>query len=106
VTIRFPTRSQFFDPLRLGIKLARSRMDQGRPIEVQLEPGGYRGKWVVIITPENHEEFEAIGSMRDPTRFPQRIKVAAWALHQEKAFGRFVIEHDRDSGTVTITRDD
>jgi hypothetical protein len=41
-----------------------------------------------------------------PTRFPQRIKVAAWALHQEKAFGRFVIEHDRDSGTATMTWDD
>jgi hypothetical protein len=79
---------------------------KGRLIEIRLEQGGYRGKWLVIIRAEDAEEFEAVGSMHDPTRFPQRIKVAASALFQERLFGRFVVEHDRDSGAVTIQRDD
>ena len=58
----------------------------------------------MIIRPDNLEEFEAVGSMSDPSRFPQRIKVAAWALRQEGAFGRFIVEHDRESGIVTIRR--
>jgi hypothetical protein len=45
-----------------------------------------------------------VGSMSDPSRFPQWIDVAAWALHEEGAFDQFVIEHDRESGIVTIRR--
>jgi hypothetical protein len=43
--------------------------------------------------------------MKDPSRFAQRIRVAAWALFEEKVFGRFVIEHDRKSGIVSIRRE-
>lgn len=50
--------------------------------------------------------FKVVGTMLDPTRFPQRIRVAACALLQEKAIGRFIIEHDRKTGIVTIKRDD
>jgi hypothetical protein len=59
----------------------------------------------VIIRQEDDEEFEVVGSMKDPTRFPQRIRVAARALYLEEAFGRFVISHDRDPGVITIQRD-
>jgi hypothetical protein len=104
VIIRFPAKSEFLEALRTGIKLGWSRLERGHPIEIQLKPGGYQGKWVVTIRADDHEQFETVGSMRDPTRFPQRINVAAWALHQEGAFGQFVIEHDRESGTVTIRR--
>ena len=106
MTVRFPKRSEFLESLRLGIKLGRSVLDSGRLIEVRLKPGGYHGRKVVIIRAEDREEFEAMGSMRDPTRFPQRIRTAAWALHQERAYGRFEISHDRDSGVITIKRDD
>lgn len=106
MTIRFPASSKFLDPLRSGIKNGRTRLEHGNPVEIQLKPGGYRGKWVVIIRSDNHEDFETVGSMSDPSRFPQRIKVAAWALHQEGLFGRFIIENDRESGIVTIKRDE
>ena len=46
-----------------------------------------------------------VGSMSDLSRFPQMIKVVAWALHQEEAFDQFAIEHDRESGIVTIRRE-
>jgi len=106
MNIRYPTRSQFIDALRESVKLGRSRLEEGRSIEVTLKPGGYLGKWSVIIHPDDSKEFKVVGTMKDPTRFPQRIRVAAWALLQEKVFGRFIIEHDRESGIVTIKRDE
>jgi hypothetical protein len=92
--------------LREGVKLGRSRLEEGRSIEVKLKPGGYQGKFSVIIHPDDSQEFEFVGTIKDPTRFAQRIKVAAWALFEEKIYGRFVIEHDRESGTVTIKPDE
>jgi hypothetical protein len=103
--VRFPSRSEFLEALRLGIKEQRPRLDLGHLIEIHLDPGGYKGRWFVIVREEEEEEFEVVGSMRDPTRFPQRIKVAALALLQEGAYGRFDIMHDRESGIVSIKRD-
>jgi hypothetical protein len=105
MTIRFPIRSESLDALRSGIKLGRSALDAGRPIEIPLKPGGYVGRWPVIIRQEDDEEFEVVGSMNDPTRFPQRIRAAARALHLEGVFGRFEIRHDRDPGVITIRRE-
>jgi len=105
VTIRFPRRSEFLEPLRDQIKLNRHRLEGGEAIEVSLKPGGYGGKWSVVIAPDDHETFQAEGSISDPTRFPQRIRVAALALAQEGLHGRFFIRHDRDSGAVSIRRD-
>jgi hypothetical protein len=105
MNIRFPKRSGFLDALREGIKLGRAALDAGRPVETRLKPGGYNGRWPVMIRREEDEEFEVVGSLKDPTRFPQRIRVAARALFLEEAFGRFVITHDRDPGVVTIQRD-
>lgn len=104
--MKYPTRSEFIDPLREGVKLGRSRLKEGRSVEVKLKPGGYPGKWTVIIDSDDSKEFTVVGNMNDPTRFPQRIKLAAWALFQEQVFGRFIIEYDRKSGVLTIKRDD
>jgi hypothetical protein len=106
MNIKYPTRSQFIDALREGVKLGRSRLEEGRSIEVKLKPRGYQGKSPVIIDQDDSKEFKVLKTMKDPTRFPRRIRVAAWALFQEKVFGRFIIEHDRESGIVTIKRDD
>jgi hypothetical protein len=105
MNVRFPIRSEFLDALRLGIKLGRSALDAGRPIEVLLKPGGYGGRWSVIIHQDDDEEFEVVGSMKDPTRFPQRIRVAARALYLEGAYGRFEVSHDRDPGVIAIRRE-
>jgi hypothetical protein len=102
--LRFPSTSMFVDPLREGIKAAKLRLESGEPIEVGLRPGGYLGKWTVVIRADDREGFEVDGSMGDPSQFPRRIKVAAWALHLEGIFGRFVIQHDRGSGTVIMQR--
>lgn len=102
--IRYPTRSVFIDALRAGIRSGRSLLDAGRPIQVRLKPGGYSGGWSVIISRADRVEFKVAGTMRAPTRFPQRIRVAAWALLLEGAFGRFLIEHDRTTGIATIKR--
>ncbi len=103
--IRYPIRSKFFDALREGVKLGRSRLEEGCSVEVKLEPGGYPGKWPVVIHSGDAKEFKVVGTMKDPTRFPQRIRVAARVLFEERLFGRFVIELDRESGIVTIKRD-
>ena len=105
MNLRYPTRSEFIDALREGIKLGRSRHEEGRSVEIKLKPGGYHGKWSVIILPDDSKEFKVVGTMKDPTRFPQRTRVAAWALLEEKIYGRFAIELDREGGTVSIKRD-
>jgi hypothetical protein len=94
------------EALRQGITLGKSRLEHGRLIEIKLEPGGYAGKWTVIIQSDEEKEFKAVGNMKDPSRFPQRIRVTAWALRQEAVFGRFVIECDRESGIVSIKPDE
>ncbi len=104
--INYPMRSEFIEPLREAIKLGRSRLEEGRLIEIKLTPGGYGGKWSVIVRPDEEKEFKVVGSMKDPSRFPQRIRVAAWALREERVFGRFVIEHDRECGIVSIKREE
>ena len=101
-SIKYPIRSRFVEALRQGIKLGRSRLEQGRLIEIKLEPGGYQGKCSLIIRPDDEDEFEVVGTLKDPSRFAQRIRVAAWALLQEGAYGRFAVEHDRESGIVMI----
>jgi hypothetical protein len=106
MNIKYPRRSDFIDSLRLGVTLGRSRLEEGRSIEVALKPGGYQGKWSVIIHPDDSKEFTVVGTMKDPTRFPQRIRVAAWALFDERIYGRFTVELDRQSGVLTIKRDE
>lgn len=106
MNIRYPTRSEFIDSLREGVKLGRSRLEEGRSVEVRLKLGGYKGKWSVIIHRDDSKEFKVVGTMKDPSRFPRRTRVAAWALFQEKIYGRFVIDLDRESGIVSIKRDD
>jgi hypothetical protein len=105
MNIKYPSSSEFFEILRKGVNLGKSRLEQSHAVEVKLKPGGYQGNWSVIISPDNPKEFKVVGTMKDPTRFAQRIRVAAWALFEEKLFGRFVIVHDRKSGIVTIRRD-
>lgn len=106
MNLKYPSHSEFIEALREGVKLRRSHLEQGRLLEVKLKPGGYQGKWSVIVSPDDAKEFKVIGTMKDPTRFPRRIRVAAWALFEEKIFGCYVIEHDRESGIVTIKRDE
>jgi hypothetical protein len=104
--IKYPTRSEFIETMRQCVRLGRSRLEEGRLIEIKLKPGGYGGKWCVIIQSDDEREFKVVGSMNDPSRFAQRIRAAAWALFEQGVFGRFVIEHEPESGIVSIKRDE
>jgi len=97
----FPGRSEFLDPMLIGIEAGKDELRHGRSISIRLKQGGYQGTWAVILLPEDKKGFEVDGAMADPSRFPQRIRVAAWALHQKAVYGRFVIAHDH-SGLLTI----
>jgi len=102
---KYPRESRFIEGLREGINAGKLRLEEGHLIEVELEPGGYDGKGAVIISAADPDEFIVAGAIKDPDRFARRIRVAAWALFEEKIYGRFIIEHDRKTGIVTIKRD-
>jgi len=101
---KYPTQSEFIGALRAGVKAGKPRLEKGHPIEIALKLGGYRGKWTVIISPDDPDEFEVEKPIRESDRFSRRIRVAAWALFQEGVFGGFIIEYDRQSGIMTIQR--
>jgi len=103
---KYPRESKFIGALREGINAGKPRLEEGHLIEIGLEQGGYAGKGTVIISPDDPDEFEVAGVIKDSDRFSRRIRVAAWALFEEKIYGRFIIEHDRESGIVTIKRDE
>ncbi len=90
----FPGRSEFLDPMLIGIEAGKDELRHGRSISIRLKQGGYQGTWAVILLPEDKKGFEVDGAMADTSRFPQRIRVAARALHQKGVYGRFVIAHD------------
>jgi hypothetical protein len=105
VKFNYPNRSRFIEQLREGIKRQKPRLEDGRAIEITLGPRGYDGKGVVTIRVDDAKQFEVQPTTKHPDRFSQRIRAAAWALRQEECFGRFLIEHDRGAGVVTIRRD-
>ena len=103
--LKYPRRSEFIEALREGVIAGEPRLEKGGgPIQIRLKLGGYEGKATVIISSDNPGEFEVGGATKDPDQLSRRIRVAAWALFQEKVFGRFNIEYDRKSGILTIEK--
>jgi len=100
--ISYPkSHSQFLSPIKNAIQRDRDALFAGTPITVTLPPGGYSGNIQVTIEKTNPQSFWADWEYEAPTRFPQRIKVAAWALLQQGCFGEFEISHDK-SRILTI----
>jgi hypothetical protein len=99
--IRFPMKSEFLAPLLAGIKASKGELQDRRVIAIHLKKGGYKGTWTVVLRSEDQNGFEVVGSIRDESRFPQRIRVAAWALQQLRVSGTFEISHDA-SGLLTV----
>jgi len=104
--LRYPGKSEFIGALREGVNAGKPRLEKGYPVEIRLKLGGWQGKATVIINPDDPDEFEVAGAIKDPDQLSRRIRVAPWALFQEKVFGRFIIEYDRKSGILTIQRDE
>jgi hypothetical protein len=104
--LKYPKRSEFIEAMREGVNAGKQRLEKGYPIEIQMKLGGWQGKVAVIINPDDPDEFGVAGAIKDPDQISRRIRVAAWALFQEKVFGRFIVGYDPKSGILTIKRDE
>ena len=71
--------------MREGVIAGKRRLEKGSPIEIQMKLGGWQGEVAVIVNPDDQDEFEVGGTFNDPDQISRRIRVAAWALFQEKA---------------------
>ncbi len=81
----------------------RKRQDEllaGATVSIDLQGGGYDGRVIVNIAPNNPVTFNTDWENADPTRFPARIKAAATALLNVGCKGKFEISHS--SGSLTI----
>lgn len=100
--ISYPERrSEFLLPIENAIRGNRDALFAGTPIMVKLPPGGYSGNIRVTIEEINPHSFWTDWEYEDPSRFPRRIRVAAWALFRQGCFGEFEISHNK-SGFLTI----
>ena len=69
-------------------------IEKGIPIKFNLrEGGGYSGKIEVRIDKYINNQFWADCKRLDTTRFPARIRTAAYVLFEKKYFGEFTISH-------------
>jgi hypothetical protein len=93
VDIAYSTRSQFLEACEAAIREGRADLDAGGTIYVDLADGGYDGRIVVIIRPDDRASFGTDWSRSDPGRFPVRIKAAATALLNCGCEGGFEVSH-------------
>jgi hypothetical protein len=99
--IRYVTRrSQFLGPCEAAIRRHRAELDAGGIVSVNLPPGGYDGRVIVTIRPNDCSDFGTDWEHPDPTRFPARIKAAATALRNCGCEGRYEVSHS--DGSLTI----
>lgn len=100
--IYYPTRSRFLRDCENSIHQNKDAVMAGVSISIKFSPKGYNGKIRVNIEKTNPKSFQTSWKGSDPTRFPVRIKVAAYALFRQNCFGDFVISHN--TGILTIQR--
>jgi len=93
VDIAYSTRSQFLDACEAAIRGHRADLDAGGTVHVDLGEGGYDGRIVVTIRPDDRASFGTDWTNSDPSRFPARIKAAATALLNCGCEGAFEVSH-------------
>jgi hypothetical protein len=93
VDIAYLTRSQFLEACEAAIRGHRAELEAGGTIHVDLGEGGYDGRVVVTIRPNDRSSFGTDWTSSDPTRFPVRIKAAATALLNCGCEGGFEVSH-------------
>jgi len=91
--IPYTIRSKFFRVIEDDLHRHRSQINAGLAVQIILKPGGYNGDTIVAIRSRNSLTFETDWPGRDYTRFPQRIRAAATALHYCQFQGLFRIIH-------------
>ena len=97
--IAYPVRSKFLKPCEDAIRKNKKSLLAGSPILIRLSPQGYNGKFHVNID-KNSNSFEVDWKNPDPTRFPVRVRAAAYALCKMGFYGSFIISHE--TGILTI----
>jgi hypothetical protein len=100
VDIAYSTRSQYLEVCEVAIREHRAELDAGQTIYVGLREGGYAGRVIVTIRPNDRASFGTDWESSDPTRFPVRIKAAVTALLNCGCHGRFEVSHE--DGSLTI----
>ncbi|RLI69998.1 hypothetical protein DRO97_11300 [Archaeoglobales archaeon] len=98
--IYYPKRSNFLKDCERIIRQNKDELLSGIPVTIRLSPQGYNGKIRVSIEEANFTTFWADWEYSDPTRFPARIRAAAYALFRQGCFGEFIISHK--TGILTI----
>lgn len=95
--IKYPVRLKalkFWPEVEEEVKGKKNNLVMGQPIEISLsERGGYDYKIMVRIEKDEKETFWTDWKQVDPTRFPARIKTAAFALFRAEIYGGFIISH-------------
>jgi hypothetical protein len=94
--VRYNQRSKFLGRLVDHIKTNRASLDSGQGLVFGFDESeaGYVNDAVVIIDPHDRNEFETDLELRDPSRFPARMKAAATALRDCNCSGRYRISHN------------
>ena len=100
--IAFAIRSRFLEACENAIRKGRAELDANQAVRVELAEGGYVGRVVVTIRPENAAHFMSDWEQGDETRFPARIKAAATALLRCGCIGDFEVVHT--NGLLEIRR--
>ena len=105
--IRYPTNprnSSFIKAIENGIQQQRALLLAGDSVSVELEPvdKGYERALTASISKTDVKTFEVDKDFPDPTRFPRRIRVAAYALHKHGLFGQFQLSYR--AGVLTMRR--
>ena len=98
--IYYPTRSNFLKNCEESIRQNKESLLSGIPLTILFSPKGYNGKIKVSIEKKYPKSSMTDWDGSDDTRFPVRIKAAAYALFKEGCFGNFKITHE--TGTLTI----
>lgn len=91
--ITFPIRSRFLDACEDTIRRGLAELEAGGTVRVDLDKGGYAGRVLVTIRPDDTASFGTNWKGADPTRFPARIKAAAMALLKCGCVGPFEVTH-------------
>jgi DNA-(apurinic or apyrimidinic site) lyase len=102
--IDYPTRSKFINKCEQLIQENKSLLMEGSVISTQFSPKGYDGIVQVKIENDNSTGFDSNWEGTDQTRFPVRIRAAAYALFKQQCFGIFQITHKKGSLTIQLTK--
>jgi len=98
--INYPSRSRFLWDCEKAISKNKNALFQCVPITISFAAGGYNAKIRATIEKTNSMSFQTDWTSSDKSRFPVRIKAAAYALFRQGCYGDYLMSHY--SGTVTI----